>query len=990
MPVAPTPLRRAHATAVLAAAAVFAAGTAYAQIEPPALSLAWPNRADVGDTVTLVGTGLNQDATTIAAAFGSGLACPITRRTATAVDISVPPGAADGYVSVTVSGHLPDGTPTSAVSNGVPLLVIWTFFDTSGLAPVGLYHTPANEVSPGAADHLQLELQGYGSDWRGQDILSRVRHDRTSIRLYQDSGGSPHLRGGAQTAVDPLSGNVIAVASWGTSPVQTLVNLSTGAILAQFPNDPNGTTLTPMAVRFDSSGVLYVGVINEQSLVSVFRFAPGDPISFDFSGPASMVPGGVALQGQWCGGGDMAVGGDGVAYLTTCALVGGGQTAEVLRVPGTSGALFDTFQFPDLHYADGTEWHLAANCRGAAFAAGSCWSSECNNTMTLFDLTNGGAIATLAGVGLYRGFGTDGYDDFFVHGVISVEGRWRLGLRRLTVAELPVGFYGSLPAGMSAAPVVSGALLTPVPDRSTIPPEWLRKRRSGTVSRPAPTGLEASIVGRPDPGGAPEHTDSAAGEGLVSSGTRRSVGSLTLPVVPPDQMCQGNGRLLVNIGGTDYSDGDTAYVLLGDEADMTAWWARDRWGLRQKIDVWWEVCDEGSADGIPTAAGEHIDAASMGIATDAGQSAAFMLFREKVLLLFDKGDPAARIHQRFMWPIHTGRGTLKLHADTTPEGGRADTAVRIKVAYDGSKLGADSNAWDVWINKWGNAFGLPPEFLKGLVAQESTFNPVEYRYEPRKWDYGYGERTKVKDQLNDSYFAPYRFAEPATSGVGAFNEGNNLTQTDKDSRAFGRFPLFTYDCGTRTCTRVGTGMGDLTAWSLYLGSNGCWLGKDDPGNCLSPCGQRMRWETGIDIYAWDDIGLDTPPEGHEAAWWFFNHQDYVAQMFNAASYGLTQVGYPMDLLEMGWKRDLASERGWLQVANDTTTNLYLGGAWLASAAGDPRLRALEVDAYHSEDSLLKLVSTVLCRYNKGHLVSSCDYADAVMSSAIFFLPEKGQ
>lgn len=71
---------------------------------------------------------------------------------------------------------------------------------------------------------------------------------------------------------------------------------------------------------------------------------------------------------------------------------------------------------------------------------------------------------------------------------------------------------------------------------------------------------------------------------------------------------------------------------------------------------------------------------------------------------------------------------------------------------DPGALGDDS-AFDTLIISWGNARGIPPHLLKGMIRKEGPFNPFEYRYEPLTTD-----RTTVENHLEDNEYEDYILA----------------------------------------------------------------------------------------------------------------------------------------------------------------------------------------------------------------------------------------
>ena len=986
---APTPLRCLLITLSVCIAAVTNA-TAQTQLQTPTLAAAWPNRVDVGDTVTLIGTQLDQSGTTLAVTLG-GVACPVTRRTDTAVDITIPAGARSGEAVVSETMQLPDGTSTTVSSNGVPLLVVWTFLDTIGLGPHWSGVTPNNVVTPGPADSVGFCVGGKDFFGGYETDIYTMRHDRSIVmvaRNFQD------WLSGSLVAIDPLNGDVIAaVTVWTYSSfTQYLKNLSTGATLFQFPHEPHGQTLQPMAVRFDSAGVMYVAVRDQDDLTSVFRFAPGDAIVFDVNGPSNMTQGGVPLTGSWwASSGDMAVAGNGTVSYIPCSLAPPGDTMSVLRVPGSSGAVFDTLQLPDLGYTDGTLWYLGARCNGQMLAAGASWGG--NSPVSLVDLTDGSVIASITGLIRLRGFGTDGYDNLYVHGLMPVGGVNTWGLRRLTVGDLPSGFYGPPPAGVAAAAMHASALFSTPADPATIPPQWLVKRRKPLRVKPLPSPqLQPSPAAPGTSGTAPTTTPPTAPVQLAGSTQAGVKATGVLPVLP-SAFCVPNARLAVEIDGTYRVDGDKATILLGKELDLKAVWYA---GLNpvSPVDVHWTLQDTSTSWQQ-----EHENAANGGLVESVAASEKGVLFPDDVLLLFDEVDPgqtAPAAPDRKIWPIHTGTVVLKLHADATPGGGPADLSVTITVSYAQSQLGTAHNDLDAFINPWANAFGVPPQYIKGLVEQESTrtFNAEAFRYEPAKWDFGNNHGGGIKDHLTDAYFAPFRFEEPGgikETGNQPLGRGPSLLQGDIDGRTKGQ-QLYTLMGVPGACQAVVPGQSTVSTWQLYLGSNGYF---DDTSYPPAPCGQRMNWEPIANIYTWDsDRRTQTPVGAADATWWFYQHQDYAAQTFLAASYGLTQVGYRTALKGMSWLSSQPDRRHWANVVNPNT-NIYLGARWLAWPAWlrISSVAKLSKSASHHETAFTSLVKRFLCTYNEGVpkptvvlQSAKCDYAGSIAGYAQTFTP----
>ncbi len=295
-------------------------------------------------------------------------------------------------------------------------------------------------------------------------------------------------------------------------------------------------------------------------------------------------------------------------------------------------------------------------------------------------------VTTLSGVTRLDGFGTDGYDNLFVHGLFPAGGRYRWGLRRLTVADLPSGFYGTPPPGVAVATQHVSALFEAPADPATIPPEWLVKRRERPNAALMRTLGERSA--RPVPGVAgtvPNQPVTAAVAAADIAIRARTVAVSQLDV-PPGMFCMRGGQLQVEIDGKPYGDGANVTIPLGKELDLTAWWYQGQDPSdKVSVNVQWKL------DGAkPEWDEEHAAAAAAGLVESQAASETAVLFPDDVLLLFDEGSPDAAIRDRRVWPIHTGTVNLKLHADQTPEGQPADIQVQVEVTYQQQHLG---QAW---------------------------------------------------------------------------------------------------------------------------------------------------------------------------------------------------------------------------------------------------------------------------------------------------------
>lgn len=1013
---APTPLRRLLVAVALTTAAASSVA-AESPIQTPTLSRAWPDRVDVGDTVTLVGTQLDEAGTTLAVTLGTGLACPVTRRTDNAVDITVPAGARSGYVAVTVTKQLPDGTSVSVSSNGVPLLVVWTFFDTTGLGPYGSYVIPDNVVAPGPADSVDICFGGWDYFGRVEADLYSVRHDRSVAmvgRNYQD------WLSGSRVAIDPLSGEVVAavtVSQYG-SFTQYLENFSTGATLFQFPNDPQGATLMPMAVRFDSSGALYVAVVDEAGLTRIFHFRPGDPITFDFNSPSCRIPNGVALQDFCFHGADMAVGGDGTVVYTPCALVEAGQSGEILRVPGRDGAVFEKSQLPDLHYTEGTLWYLGARCNGQTLAAGASWGGD--SPVSLVDLTDGSVIATITGLTRLRGFGTDGYDNLYVHGLFPVGGRYRWGLRRLTVADLPAGFYGTPPPGATVATQRASALFDAPADPATIPPEWLVKRR-----QPPNVPQFRLKPGEPGPKAAnnPEiaraHGTAAALQ-PVALPRHAAATSLTLPAVPPDTFCASSVERLLKVkivfdpdqpeSGANFqwleSDGTgnaVVPILFGQAPTLTAYLvAKDDVNNANPVDTQptWEI----------VAGSESVNGVQPG-----------SLYPTKPEILFNDAPQLARQQVRLQ-TVHIGAFKIKVG----PPPGQTYDPLTIEVD-EVWPFGLGQNPvtkvpihpeYDSQILDAANSFGIPPQYIKGQVQREAkvkpdgTWDAQSYRYEMRKWDefdaYAWDDTTWANPA-----FEYYRYRFPQSLS-GTSISGSDIAPRDR-FQVISHFDTTLIPPAWPYLTRFLTTSEDpVLAWSLYEANDGwpcrtySWSVYNAPTACGTPSERfgptaythpqrRERWFARGEV-EWLNFyrasgrfycGLTNEPVEclPSEAWWLVNAgmTGYAAQTAIAASYGLLQVHYTLAVDDMAWNAGQSGDTRHPSSLFDPAVSLNLGAGYDARQTQHYAFNHDDSPGFATIADYIAALVTGFGHYNGGG-VSRPTYGQAVIANAKAYKP----
>lgn len=124
--------------------------------------------------------------------------------------------------------------------------------------------------------------------------------------------------------------------------------------------------------------------------------------------------------------------------------------------------------------------------------------------------------------------------------------------------------------------------------------------------------------------------------------------------------------------------------------------------------------------------------------------------------------------------VHKGTATVHIMPQDTS---LSPVNVGILVA-DPDSLGLSHPEVDSIIYPYANATGIPPQYIKAQMAQESgnQFNPTAYRYEPFSVDDLAVSRGKDLRIVNP--YAFYRFATLADSEDGALPQGTQLSAAD--------------------------------------------------------------------------------------------------------------------------------------------------------------------------------------------------------------------
>lgn len=327
----------------------------------------------------------------------------------------------------------------------------------------------------------------------------------------------------------------------------------------------------------------------------------------------------------------------------------------------------------------------------------------------------------------------------------------------------------------------------------------------------------------------------------VPSGILLASTTLTITVVPnvvpqfiQGQMLAPAGSPTAPILTTDPS-AQTAHVPLGSTFQLT---------LEQQN-------PDGSLSQVPSSF--SLDAANLARTLDPGA-----LFPDNVVFGYqpDPGQPGTLALQA----VHTGTQVLVI----SPQDGSPVTQVTISVE-DPSALGGTHPEVDSLFIPLADYQGIPPQYVKGQVDQESTsaFNPTAYRYEPTsKWVGDYGSISRGRDYRSstDPYFH-YRLATQKDCIDPALVAGDALLPADISAAQI-------YNgCTTAGCSGA-------TAWDLI---------QKNP--------EERKWKK-------------SPNYALMVA--SFNNQDacgylWTAQTDLAASYGYMQMTYVNTIDTLHWQ-----------------------------------------------------------------------------------------
>ncbi|MGA9751812.1 MAG: hypothetical protein WBS54_08490, partial [Acidobacteriota bacterium] len=397
-------------------------------------------------------------------------------------------------------------------------------------------------------------------------------------------------------------------------------------------------------------------------------------------------------------------------------------------------------------------------------------------------------------------------------------------------------------------------------------------------------------------------------------------GALKIKLTPePGDPISGNSG---NPGTFTWFQGDpsaqvAATVLFGQAPMLEAFWEDSSSSTPSSETVTWEVGGE--------------------TAPSADSSG---LYPNKPEVLFTGGQSPYTGDQLRFQSVHTGQFTLTITTTNPdhkgPDGQSAHITLAISItAPDGllSGPGPVNTAYDGLIVSYADKYGIPPQYIKRQVWQESgqTYNPATYRYEPLSWDIG------TRGGVGADFGGIWQWSSSQWEEQGMdsyeFPTGGGFTSADMGLRDKFHFiasfdpsvqpPSLPYTCGQYDASN------DYTEKlvDLFQAEDG-WRPNSYPHQIYNapgqdtvkgPCGGvRMNWSlwAGVTMayYANQYYCGGTTLWGQACGWrqqsfiaWFCNHPDTPAQSAIAASYGLLQLMYYKAVIDLHWNQQLGPE-----------------------------------------------------------------------------------
>ena len=405
------------------------------------MSQVFPDRAAVGDLLTLTGRAFTAGEAQVTVNFGS-IPISVTPDSDTQISLTVPTGAQSGPVTVTTAAMV-NGQPLVQTSNPEDILVIWREFD---LTPIlTSFSDGCERLLPGSSDDLYVEI---GSYWLGggPPVLIHVKADG-SWDWTPEYGDGEFMNPANDTW------------AYFTNTYNTFcLEYPSGRESFCTCNVPEDCWVLGEAA-FDGSGNLFVDAETTGNLLGIWRFGAGEPIVLDPHSANCLIPGGVpVLFGSW----DLTVAADGTVYFLPALSQNqscGEYVQSLMKIPAGGGA-YQIFPLPSIPDCDDSAWMLVTNCMGHSFAFNYGYAAtDPNSPQYLFSVPDNTPIATLGGpnfqISDFYAITTDGYGDFYYVGRDTTTNHSLI--RRVLPSDLPPGFYDTFtccPTGVQYKDVV--------------------------------------------------------------------------------------------------------------------------------------------------------------------------------------------------------------------------------------------------------------------------------------------------------------------------------------------------------------------------------------------------------------------------------------------------------------------------------------------------------------------------------------------------------
>lgn len=280
------------------------------------------------------------------------------------------------------------------------------------------------------------------------------------------------------------------------------------------------------------------------------------------------------------------------------------------------------------------------------------------------------------------------------------------------------------------------------------------------------------------------------------------------------------------------------------------------------------------------------------------------LFQDRAVIAYSPDDAATKM--KFQ-AVHLGKAILSVRPTDPSVGG---VIVTINVTNK-ARYGSVHNDWDQRFLTVAHQSGIPPQMVKGNVAQESngiTFDPKNYRYEPCGADLNY-----ISSNRNPAMGGPMIGRSPYSLYRAPDPRGSDLQTDDLSARN----AYYLGEPGSPGRRHITDGDVNVTARQIFDGND--VTSHDRNGK---PHGQM--WS------AYCSPSTRSLIEDDDAA----DILDFVAQTPTAASYGLFQMMYETCVEEWSGVNDPAHPGSSSKAPRylfDTDANLALGGGTLSVA-----------------------------------------------------------